>query len=406
MASQPRQSVLFVGLEKQSEINYEKYASPTGPRYLKPWVDLYSKSRTDPYGNGQEEDASVMGESNLLRSKPIVTPFPKFNPKDIEIFILEAEAWFKFNQVHEKGQMINHTGAQLEGNTCKWWTSKIRINRAREGRLFHDWHYFTERLMEQFNPRNARMEAYNKLLALCLTSDAPGAATHHVEWFRDLEGQLNLDENDLVIDLFQGGLTCSLQEKFERNPPVKRWGWYWEVEEIDRQQMLLQQSAVQHPSAGAPHVNPSVLPMPTAQGATPNQPLVPTTLGNPGQPNNWFLPQQMAQGLRQRSPANVSNSTCHLCKGTGHWARDCPNKKQPDPMNPQPMGPKVMVTTEDLTEEGAPASEEDQMDRDLYDPDKIQCNDLDLDQYRPLTVANYKEVSDNNDEGNVSGVMH
>ncbi|KAJ1579310.1 hypothetical protein NDA11_003142 [Ustilago hordei] len=121
----------------------------------------------------------------------------------MEIFILEAEAWFKFNQVYEQSRMINHMGAQLEGTAREWWTSKLRIDRAREGRLFNDWHYFTERLSEQFNPRNARMEAYNKLLALRLTSDAPGAATRHVERFRDLEGQVNLDDNELVIDLFR-----------------------------------------------------------------------------------------------------------------------------------------------------------------------------------------------------------
>ena len=136
----------------------------------------------------------------------------------MEIFILEAEAWFKFNQVYEQSRMINHMGAQLEGTAREWWTSKLRIDRAREGRLFNDWHYFTERLSEQFNPRNARMEAYNKLLALRLTSDAPGAATRHVERFRDLEGQVNLDDNELVIDLFRGSLTRSIQEKFERNP--------------------------------------------------------------------------------------------------------------------------------------------------------------------------------------------
>ncbi|KAJ1576144.1 hypothetical protein NDA15_002771 [Ustilago hordei] len=146
----------------------------------------------------------------------------------MEIFILEAEAWFKFNQVYEQSRMINHMGAQLEGTAREWWTSKLRIDRAREGRLFNDWHYFTERLSEQFNPRNARMEAYNKLLALRLTSDAPGAATRHVERFRDLEGQVNLDDNELVIDLFRGSLTRSIQEKFERNPPGKRWEWYRE----------------------------------------------------------------------------------------------------------------------------------------------------------------------------------
>ncbi|KAJ1577183.1 hypothetical protein NDA12_001627 [Ustilago hordei] len=224
-APRPRQSVSF-NLDEQEDINYEKYASPTGPRYVKTKVDPYSRTRTEPYPLDHEEDTSIMAELN--RSKPIATPFPKFNPRDMEIFILEAEAWFKFNQVYEQTRMINHMGAQLEGTAREWWTSKLHIDRAREGRLFNDWHYFTERLSEQFNPRNARMEAYNKLLALRLTSDAPGAATHHVEQFRDLEGQVNLDDNELVIDLFRGSLTRSIQEKFERNPPGKRWEWYRE----------------------------------------------------------------------------------------------------------------------------------------------------------------------------------
>ncbi|KAJ1578002.1 hypothetical protein NDA12_001262 [Ustilago hordei] len=224
-APRPRRSVSF-NLDEQEDINYEKYASPTGPRYVKTKLDPYSRTRTDPYPLDHEEDTSIMAELN--RSKPIATPFPKFNPQDMEIFILEAEAWFKFNQVYEQSRMINHMGAQLEGTAREWWTSKLRIDRAREGRLFNDWHCFTERLSEQFNPRNARMEAYNKLLALRLTSDAPGAATRHVERFRDLEGQVNLDDNELVIDLFRGSLTRSIQEKFERNPPGKRWEWYRE----------------------------------------------------------------------------------------------------------------------------------------------------------------------------------
>ncbi|KAJ1044909.1 hypothetical protein NDA10_004341 [Ustilago hordei] len=205
-APRPRRSVSF-NLDEQEDINYEKYASPTGPRYVKTKLDPYSRTRTDPYPLDHEEDTSIMAELN--RSKPIATPFPKFNPRDMEIFILEAEAWFKFNQVYEQSRMINHMGAQLEGTAREWWTSKLRIDRAREGRLFNDWHYFTERLSEQFNPRNARMEAYNKLLALRLTSDAPGAATRHVERFRDLEGQVNLDDNELVIDLFRGSLTAA-----------------------------------------------------------------------------------------------------------------------------------------------------------------------------------------------------
>ncbi|KAJ1597594.1 hypothetical protein NDA14_005207 [Ustilago hordei] len=149
-------------LDEQEDINYEKYASPTGPRYVKTKLDPYSRTRTDPYPLDQEEDSSIMAELN--RSKPIATPFPKFNPQDMEIFILEAEAWFKFNQVYEQTRMINHMGAQLEGTAREWWTSKLHIDRAREGRLFNDWHYFTE-----------------------LTSDAPGAATRHGigHWARD-----------------------------------------------------------------------------------------------------------------------------------------------------------------------------------------------------------------------------
>ncbi|KAJ1035189.1 hypothetical protein NDA18_000785 [Ustilago nuda] len=202
--SRPRQAVSFVESRGPPGNNYDIYASPTGPRYFKPHVDPYTQPSVESHGFDQEDDASVSGDPSLLHSKPIANPFPKFNPRDVEIFILEAEAWFKFNQVYEQARMINHMGAQLEGNARKWWASKLRIGRAREGRLFNDWHYFTEHLTEQFNPRNARMEAYNKLLALWLMSNVPGAATCHVEQFRDLEGQVNLDDNELVIDLFRG----------------------------------------------------------------------------------------------------------------------------------------------------------------------------------------------------------
>ncbi|SPC61911.1 related to retrotransposon protein [Ustilago sp. UG-2017b] len=183
-APRPRRSVSF-NLNEYTETNYEKYASPTGPKYLKTRVDPYSRSRMDFYVQEQDEEASIMAE----RSKPVATPFPKFNPRDIEIYILEAEAWFRFNQV---------------------------------------------------------MGAYNKLLALRLISDAPGAATRHVEQFRDLEGQVNLGDHELTIDLFRGSLTRSIQEKFERNPPHELWEWFQEVEEIDRQRMLLQQASARH----------------------------------------------------------------------------------------------------------------------------------------------------------------
>ncbi|KAJ1575390.1 hypothetical protein NDA15_001059 [Ustilago hordei] len=373
-APRPRQSVSF-NLDEQEDINYEKYASPTGPRYVKTKVDPYSRTRTEPYPLDHEEDTSIMAELN--RSKPIATPFPKFNPRDMEIFILEAEAWFKFNQVYEQTRMINHMGAQLEGTAREWWTSKLHIDRAREGRLFNDWHYFTERLSEQFNPRNARMEAYNKLLALRLTSDAPGAATHHVEQFRDLEGQVNLDDNELVIDLFRGSLTRSIQEKFERNPPGKRWEWYREVEEIDRQRMLLQQSSARHslPNATSP---------PLRTGSRPNQSSIP--IRQPTQPYparspaqattqnlNRPLPHQPTQPLKQGSPAPSGINTCH-----------------------------VMVTTADPFEEATNSGDGHTGSTEMGDPEA-----MDLSSYQqPMDLDHEEEEhDDDDDEGNISGIL-
>ncbi|SOV07614.1 uncharacterized protein UDID_19231 [Ustilago sp. UG-2017a] len=301
------------GTVGQDDVNYEKYASPTGPRYVKPKVDRYSRTRTDPYLLDQEEDTSIMTE----RSKPIATPFPKFNPRDVEIFILEAKAWFKFNQVYEQSRMINHMGAQLEGNVREWWTAKLRIDRAREGRLFNDWHYFTERLSEQFNPRNARMEAYNKLLALRLTSDAPGAATQLVERFRDLEGQVNLDDNELVIDLFRGSLTRSLQEKFERNPPRKRWEWYREVEEIDRQRMLLQQASARHSqanNASSPGTRLIQSSIPVRRSAV--QPYSPRSPAQPYRPSQPYPARQSTQPLPHSNNRPLPHQPTPAPKGT------------------------------------------------------------------------------------------
>ncbi|SYW81825.1 uncharacterized protein UHO2_00330 [Ustilago hordei] len=343
-------SVSF-NLDEQDDVNYEKYASPTGPRYVKTKLDPYSRTRMDPYPLDQEEDSSIMAELNW--SKPIATPFPKFNPRDVEIFILEAEAWFKFNQV---------------------------------------------------------MEAYNKLLALRLTSDAPGAATRHVERFRDLEGQVNLDDNELVIDLFRGSLTRSIQEKFERNPPGKRWEWYREVEEINRQRMLLQQSSARHslPNATSP---------PLRTGSWPNQSSIP--IRQPTQPYparspaqattqattqnlNQPLPCQPTQTSKQGSPAPSGINTCHVCKGIGHWARDCPSRRV-DPLSSRPMGPKVMVTTADPFEEATDSGDGHTGSTEMGDPEA-----MDLSSYQqPMDLNHEEEEHDDDDnEGNVSGVMH
>ncbi|KAJ1590566.1 hypothetical protein NDA11_000811 [Ustilago hordei] len=230
-------------------------------------------------------------------------------------------------------------GAQLEGTAREWWTSKLHIDRAREGRLFNDWHYFTERLSEQFNPRNARMEAYNKLLALRLTSDAPGATTHHVEQFRDLEGQVNLDDNELVIDLFRG----------TRSP---------------------------------------------AQATTQ------ATIQNLNRPTNRPLPHHPTQPSKQGSPAPSGINTCHVCKGIGHWARDCPSRRV-DPLSSRPMGPKVMVTTADPFEE-ATDSGDGHTGSTETDPEA-----MDLSSYQqPMDLDHEEEEhDDDDDEGNVSGIL-
>ncbi|KAJ1602095.1 hypothetical protein NDA14_001567 [Ustilago hordei] len=299
--------------------------------------------------------------------------------------------------------MINHMGAQLEGTAREWWTSKLRIDRAREGRLFNDWHYFTERLSEQFNPRNARMEAYNKLLALRLTSDTPGAATRHVERFRDLEGQVNLDDNELVIDLFRGSLTRSIQEKFERNPPGKRWEWYREVEEIDRQRMLLQQSSARHslPNATSPPLrtgsrpNQSSIPIrqPTQPypARSPSQATTQATIQNLNRP----LPHHPTQPSKQGSPAPSGINTCHVCKGIGHWARDCPSRRV-NPLSSRFMGPKVMVTTADPFEEATDSGDGHTGSTETGDPEA-----MDLSSYQqPMDPDHEEEHDDDDDEGN------
>ncbi|SOV01247.1 uncharacterized protein UDID_17609 [Ustilago sp. UG-2017a] len=299
-------------------------------------------------------------------------------------------------------------GAQLEGNAREWWTAKLRIDRAREGRLFNDWHYFTERLSEQFNPHNARMEAYNKLLALRLTSDAPGAATQHVERFRDLEGQVNLDDNELVIDLFRGSLTRSLQEKFERN-------WYREVEEIDRQRMLLQQASARHSQANnasspgtrliqssIPVRRSATQPYSTRSPAQPYQPPQPYPAQQPTQhlphSNNSPLPHQHTPAPKGTpAPSGGSNNTCHVCKGIGHWAKDCPSRRV-DSLGSRPMGPKVMVVTKDPFDEAT-----DSGDGHSGNTEPEQ-EDMDLRPYQQHMDSDHEdEQDDGDDEGNVSG---
>ncbi|SOV07041.1 uncharacterized protein UDID_17995 [Ustilago sp. UG-2017a] len=381
-APRPRHSVSF-NLNEHAEANYEKYASPTGPKYLKTRVDPYNRNRMDPYTMDQEEEASIMTE----RSKPVATPFPKFNPRDIEIYILEAEAWFRFNQVYEHTRMINHLGSQLEGTAREWWTSKLRFDRAREGRLFNDWQFFTKRLAEQFNPRNARMEAYNKLLALRLTSDAPGAATRHVEQFRDLEGQVNLGDNELTIDLFRGSLTRSIQEKFERNPPKELWEWFREVEEIDRQRMLLQQASARHLQANNVVQSPfgdrlrNLIQLDHQLSLINHRNLI--NRHNPIQPDNPHNTQTTVF-----FPINP----LQLRKEPRHHQEAATTPVMVDSLGSRPMGPKVMVITKDPFDE---ATDSGDSPPGNTEPEQ---EDMDLRPYQQHMDSDHEDEQDDDDD--------
>nr|QBH67458.1 putative retrotransposon nucleocapsid protein [Ustilago esculenta] len=126
-------------------------------------------------------------------------PFPKFDADDVKMFLIEAMTW-----------LVRVVEGQAQ-------------DRNQQGWLFHDWDFFT-----------LRLDAYNKLQGLKMESNTPGAATHHVECFRDLESQANIDDNELIVFLFRNSLTHNHQEKFERNPPEDPWSWYREVKAIDR----------------------------------------------------------------------------------------------------------------------------------------------------------------------------
>nr|QBH67588.1 hypothetical protein UEMT_2054 [Ustilago esculenta] len=92
--------------------------------------------------------------------------------------------------------MINYTASHMEGTVQEWWKAKLRTDRNQQGQLFHDWDFFT-----------LRLDAYNKLQGLKMESDTPGAATCHVECFRDLESLANIDDNELIVFLFRNSLT-------------------------------------------------------------------------------------------------------------------------------------------------------------------------------------------------------
>ncbi|SNX85845.1 uncharacterized protein MEPE_04554 [Melanopsichium pennsylvanicum] len=244
-------SVTFDILDRRAYTDQEKYATPTGPRYVKPvtpeaWTGTGSEQDTQPHA-------------------ALKTPFPKLDTRDIDIFILEADAWFKANAQGHRLRVV-------------------------EGELY--------------NQRSDRVDAYNKLLALRLITDTPGAATRHVEQFRDLAAQCHMEDPEFVIDLFRGSLTRSLQEKFERNPPEDQWAWYREVEDIDRQ------------PPPRPRDDRRVVPGPTT----------------------------------------FNSDACRVCGKTGHWQRNCPDAK-PTVYPARPSGPQMrahVVLESEKPQDGSP----------------------------------------------------
>ncbi|SOV07048.1 uncharacterized protein UDID_18703 [Ustilago sp. UG-2017a] len=124
-----------------------------------------------------------------------------------------------------------------------------------------------------------------------------------------------MEDKDLVINLFQGSLTCSLQEKFEQNPPTSIWEWYREVEDIDHQQMMMQQSASRHPGAVTPRPDPVARLTPS--GPPQARPPGLVTSGALYQFGSQPLPPHLTQNLRPRDTTLQDSNTCHWCRGTG-----------------------------------------------------------------------------------------
>ncbi|SPC63565.1 related to retrotransposon nucleocapsid protein [Ustilago sp. UG-2017b] len=236
--------------------------------------------------------------------------------------------------------------------------------------------------------------------------------TRHVEQFRDLEGQVNLGDNELTIDLFRGSLTRSIQEKFERNPPKELWEWFREVEEIDRQRMLLQQASARHSqanNASLPGTRPIQSSIPIRRSAAqPNSARSPVQPYQSSQPyparqplqhlphsNNRPLPHQPTPALKGTpAPSGGSNNTCHVCKGIRHWARDCPSRRV-DSLGSRPMGPKVMVVTKDPFEETTGSGDGHSGNTEL------EQEDMDLRPYQQhMGSDNEDEQDDDDKEGN------
>ncbi|SPC64153.1 related to Gag-pol polyprotein [Ustilago sp. UG-2017b] len=178
--------------------------------------------------------------------------------------------------------------------------------------------------------------------------------------------------------------------------------------------MLLQQASARHSqanNASSPGTRPiqssipvrrsAAQPYSTRSPAQPYQPSQPYPARQPTQnlphSNNRPLPHQPTPASKGTpAPSGGNNNTCHVCKGIGHWARDCPSRRV-DSLGSRPMGPKVMITTTDPFEEAT-----DSGDGHSGNTEPEQ-EDMDLSPYQQHMDSDHEEEKDDDDEeGNVS----
>lgn len=392
---------------------YDLYATPTGTR---------ARSRLRDFVGAVEENVAPpqREEEGAHHARDLKTPFPKMDPRDIDMFFIEAEWWFRQNGIRDHSQMVAYTSQYLEGSAREWWKSKLRADREQEGILFHDWNQFTKRLREQYGQRDTRLDAFNEIQKLRMANDQPGTATRYVERFRDLDGRADMGDQELSMHLFRTGLSRTMQEKFERNAPASLWHWYQEVEAIDQQRGVNQQLTragqydrdVQQRGGQVP-----MRPLLAGRTQAPASGLQHHGQGTPkpqAQPPAAARarPLHLAQRLPARStPTTVGSTTCYICKGTGHWANNCPNKTTHAVV--RPSGPRVganaVVLDHELDHLGEPDHIGQQADADLDDQGHLEANEADFDLEAAVRQDEYHvpaEHPEMDDQGNGSGTEH
>ncbi|KAJ1019386.1 hypothetical protein NDA16_004503 [Ustilago loliicola] len=95
--------------------HYNLYATPTGARV--------QPRPPNPHGATQGSHAPpIQEETPPQPSAPcdLRTPFPKMDLQDLNMFFIEAEWWFRQNNIHDHGQMIAYTSQFLKGSAREW----------------------------------------------------------------------------------------------------------------------------------------------------------------------------------------------------------------------------------------------------------------------------------------------